>query len=110
MTGPTWLIDKSALARLAHSLEPETWSNRIERGLVHISNLTRLEVGYSAQSGDVARREFREPPLAAMPVEYLTPKLKTAHWKCSYCWPIADNTAGRRSPISSSLPPPSYRD
>lgn len=39
MTEPTtWLIDKSALARLAHSVEPETWSNRIERGLVHISN------------------------------------------------------------------------
>ncbi|MGV2581461.1 PIN domain nuclease [Mycobacterium avium] len=77
MTEPTtWLIDKSALARLAHSVEPQTWSNRIERGLVHISNVTRLEVGYSAQSGDVARREFRESPLAAMPVEYLTPKIE----------------------------------
>lgn len=67
MTEPTWLIDKSALARLAHSLESGTWSNRIERGLVHISNVTRLEIGYSAQSGDVTRREFRESPLAAMP-------------------------------------------
>lgn len=76
MTEPMWLIDKSALARLAQSLERETWSNRIERGLVHISNVTRLEVGYSAQSGDVARREFRESPLAAMPVEYLTPKIE----------------------------------
>ncbi len=76
MTEPTWLIDKSALARLAHSHEPETWSNRIERGLVHISNITRLEVGYSAQSGDAARREFRQSPLAAMPVEYQTPKIE----------------------------------
>ena len=76
MTEPTWLIDKSALARLAESSDPDLWSNRIERGLVHISNVTRLEIGYSAQSGDVVRREFRESPLAAMPVEYLTPKIE----------------------------------
>lgn len=76
MTEQKWLIDKSALARLTYSLDPVTWSNRIERGLIHISNVTRLEIGYSAQSGDVARREFRESPLAAMPVEYLTPKIE----------------------------------
>jgi predicted nucleic acid-binding protein len=76
MTEPKWLIDKSALARLAVSSDPDLWSNRIERGLVHISNVTRLEIGYSAQSGDVARREFRESPLAAMPIEYLTPKVE----------------------------------
>ena len=76
MTEPKWLIDKSALARLAVSSDPDLWSNRIERGLVHISNVTRLEIGYSAQSGDVARREFRESPLAAMPIEYVTPKIE----------------------------------
>ena len=76
MNDPKWLIDKSALARLAHSTDPDLWSNRIERGLVHISTVTRLEIGYSAQSGDAARREFRESPLAAMPVEYLTPKIE----------------------------------
>jgi hypothetical protein len=71
-----WLIDKSALVRLAHSADPDLWANRIERGLVHISNVTRLEIGYSAQSGAAARREFRASPLAAMPVEYLTPKIE----------------------------------
>lgn len=71
-----WLIDKSALVRLAHSEDADLWANRIQRGLVHISNVTRLEIGYSAQSGEVARREFRESPLAAMPVEYLTPKIE----------------------------------
>lgn len=76
MTEQKWLIDKSALARLADSHDPDLWSNRIERGLVHISNVTRLEVGYSAESGVVARREFRESPLAAMPVEYLTPRIE----------------------------------
>lgn len=76
MSELTWLIDKSALARLAQSRDPDLWSNRIERGLVHITNVTRLEIGFSAQSGDVARREFRESPLAAMPVEYLTPRIE----------------------------------
>jgi hypothetical protein len=76
MTEQRWLIDKSALVRLAHCGDPDLWSNRIERGLVHISNVTRLEIGYSAQSGDVARREFGESPLAAMPVEYLTPTIE----------------------------------
>ena len=76
VTESSWLIDKSALARLAQSSDPDLWSNRIERGLVHISNVTRLEIGYSAESGEVARREFRESPLAAMPVEYLTPKIE----------------------------------
>ena len=76
MTEQEWLIDKSAVVRLAYSPDQDLWANRIERGLVHISNVTRLEIGYSAQSGDVARREFREPPLVAMPVEYLTPKIE----------------------------------
>lgn len=76
MTEQAWLIDKSALARIAQSSDLELWSNRVERGLVHISNVTRLEVGYSAQSGDTARRQFTESPLAAMPVEYLTPRIE----------------------------------
>lgn len=76
MTEQGWLIDKSALVRLASSPDRDLWANRIERGLVHICNVTRLEVGYSAQSGDVARREFRKSPLAAMPIEYLTPTIE----------------------------------
>jgi predicted nucleic acid-binding protein len=71
-----WLIDKSALVRLARSADAELWSNRIERGLLRISTLTRLEIGYSARTGVAARREFRGPPLAAMPVEYLTPAIE----------------------------------
>ena len=76
MTEQAWLADKSALARLAQGSDLELWRNRIERGLVRISNLTRLEIGYSAQSGELARRQFAESPLAAMPVEYLTPKIE----------------------------------
>lgn len=73
MVVTAWLIDKSALVRLATSPDAEEWASRISRGLVRISTLTRLEVGFSAQSGDMLRRSSAEPPLSAMPVEYLTP-------------------------------------
>ncbi|CCK62378.1 Conserved protein of unknown function with PIN domain (fragment) [Mycobacterium canettii CIPT 140070017] len=42
MTDQRWLIDKSALVRLTDSPDMEIWSNRIERGLVHITGVTRL--------------------------------------------------------------------
>jgi predicted nucleic acid-binding protein len=68
-----WLVDKSALVRLGESPDAEKWATRIERGLVRITTVTRLEVGYSARSAAQARAAFRTPPIAAMPVEYLTP-------------------------------------
>ena len=68
----TWLIDKSALVRLPTSPDAELWAERIERGLVRITTVTRLEVGYSARSGLELRAGLRNPPLAAMPVEFLT--------------------------------------
>ncbi len=53
----TWLIDKSALVRLGASPRARDWATRIERGLIAISTVTRLEVGYSALSaGDFAPR------------------------------------------------------
>lgn len=76
MTERGWLIDKSALVRVANSPDIDEWNNRIERGLVHITNLTRLEIGYSARSGAAARHDFGESPLAAMPVEYMTPAIE----------------------------------
>ncbi len=69
----TWLIDKSALVRLAASPDAAQWASRIERALVRITTVTRLEVGYSARSGPELRSKLRQPPLASMPVEYLTP-------------------------------------
>lgn len=71
-----WLIDKSALVRLADSPDARDWANRIERGLVRVTTVTRLEVGYSARSGGQARTAMRAAPLAAMPVEYLTPAIE----------------------------------
>lgn len=72
----TWLIDKSALVRLSGSPDAEDWARRIERGLVRITSVTRLEVGYSARSADEFRAGVRQPPLSAMPLEYLTPAIE----------------------------------
>jgi len=71
-----WLIDKSALVRLAASPEAGEWAARIERGLVRVTTVTRLEAGYSARSGPELRAGFRQPPLSSMPVEYLTPAIE----------------------------------
>lgn len=72
----TWLIDKSALVRLATVDDAEEWATRIERGLVRISTVTRLEIGFSARSGAELRDAARLPPLSGMPVEYLTPAVE----------------------------------
>ena len=72
----TWLIDKSALVRLAASPDAAEWATRIERGLVRITTVTRLEAGYSARSGPDLRAGFQRPPLSSMPVEYLTPAIE----------------------------------
>jgi predicted nucleic acid-binding protein len=72
----SWLIDKSALARLAHSVDAEQWAERIQRGLVRITTVTRLEVGFSARSGQDIREAGSQAPLASMPVEYLTPAIE----------------------------------
>jgi predicted nucleic acid-binding protein len=69
----TWLIDKSALVRLAASPDAADWAGRIERGLVRVTTVTRLEIGYSARTGQDLREGLRQPPVSAMPVEYLTP-------------------------------------
>ncbi|HEV7209781.1 MAG TPA: PIN domain nuclease [Mycobacteriales bacterium] len=71
-----WLIDKSALVRIGRSNDAQLWAERIERGLVRITAVTRLEVGYSARAGRDARRALVRSPLAAMPVEYLTPAIE----------------------------------
>jgi predicted nucleic acid-binding protein len=71
-----WLVDKSAFARLHVAADAEEWANRIERGLVRISTVTRLEVGYSARSGGDHRLLLDGPPIASMPVEYLTPRIE----------------------------------
>jgi hypothetical protein len=70
------LIDKSAMVRLATSPDAAEWAGRIQRGLVHITTVSRLEIGYSARSGTDLRTALSRPPLASMPVQYLTPAIE----------------------------------
>jgi predicted nucleic acid-binding protein len=71
-----WLVDKSALARIAESPDATEWAARIERGLVYITTVTRLEVGFSARNGGDLRRAVRRAPLSKMPVVCLTPAIE----------------------------------
>lgn len=72
----SWLIDKSALVRLAASPDVADWAGRMRRGLVRITTVTRLQVGYSARSGPDLRAGLQRPPLSSMPIEYLTPAVE----------------------------------
>lgn len=78
MAVTNWLIDKSAYVRLqlGQATDREEWSARISRGLVRLSAITRLELGYSARSGEAGRQQFVTPPLALMPIEHLTPAIE----------------------------------
>jgi predicted nucleic acid-binding protein len=73
VSATVWLIDKSALIRLSSSPVRDEWFERIARGLVRITTLTMLEIGYTARSGTDLQDELHRPPLALMPMEYLTP-------------------------------------
>lgn len=78
MAVTSWLIDKSAYIRLqlGQAADRDEWGARISRGLVRLSTITRLELGYSARSGEAGRRQFAAPPLSLMPVEHLTPAIE----------------------------------
>jgi hypothetical protein len=101
-----WLIDKSALVRLGDSPAAEEWASRIERGLVRITTMTRLEVRYSARTAAEARSAFRTPPISAMPVEYLTPAIEDRALEVQLMLvnETRATTAPHQSP-TSSLPP-----
>ncbi|WP_423919490.1 PIN domain-containing protein [Candidatus Poriferisodalis sp.] len=68
-----WLIDTSALVRLEIALGADEWTMRVQRGLVRISTITKLELGYSARTAEDHRRDLAGLPVSAMPVEHLTP-------------------------------------
>jgi len=76
VTTSVWLIDKSALIRLPTSPARDEWYQRIERGLIRVTTLTLLAIGYSARSGADLQDELHRPPLALLPIEYLTPAIE----------------------------------
>jgi len=71
--GAEWLIDKSALVRLGPSAEATMWAGRIQRGLVRVTTVTLLEVGYSARDASDLDAGLHGSPVASMPIEYATP-------------------------------------
>lgn len=83
MAVTNWLVDKSAYVRMqaGQAAHIEDWNTRIERGLVRLSTITRLEFGFSARSGDAGREAFGLPPLLLMPIEYLTPAMEDRAWE-----------------------------
>ncbi len=78
MAVTSWLVDKSAYARMqtGQAASMAEWNSRIERGLLRLSTVTRLELGFSARSGEVGREAFGLPPLSLMPIEHLTPAME----------------------------------
>lgn len=68
-----WLIDKSAYERLDRSPDAGLWVERINRGVVYVSGLTLLEMGYSARNAADWEAAMHRPPVANLLIEYLTP-------------------------------------
>lgn len=71
-----WLVDTSALVRLHRAADASEWAARVQRGLVRVAAVTRLEVGYSSRSGRDLRSAATSPPLSSMPIEYQTPSIE----------------------------------
>lgn len=71
-----WLIDKSAYVRVSLCPDAEKWATRARRGLVRITTITLLEIGFSARSARDYRVSLEERPLAEMPMEYITPTIE----------------------------------
>ena len=72
----SWLIDKSAYARLDESPDFDLWLNRINRGFVYASSVTLLEMGWSARTGRHWHLLVEEPPTVNLLIEYLTPAME----------------------------------
>lgn len=103
MAVTSWLIDKSAYVRLqlGQVANRDEWGTRISRGLVRLSTITRLELGYSARSGEAGRGQFALPPLALMPIEHLTPAGEDRAFEVQML--LADRGQHRAPPIPDLL-------
>jgi predicted nucleic acid-binding protein len=69
-------MDRSALIRLNSAVEGVERAGRIDCGLIRISTVTRLAVGYSTRTAADHRTLLTEPAISSMPVECLTPKIE----------------------------------
>lgn len=58
------------------SPDVDRWLDRISRGLVCVSAVTLLEMGFSARNGPDWRGSILGPPISLMPVQYATPAME----------------------------------
>ena len=98
-----WLIDKSAYVRmqLGQASDADRWNSRIERGLVRVSTITRLEIGFSVRTGEDGRMILAVPPLSLMPLERLTPSMEDRAWEVQML--LADHGQHRAPSIPDLL-------
>ena len=71
-----WLVDASALAVIPRSPDVDLWSSRIQRGLIHVSTVTRMEVAFTARNGPDLRRLLTTSPMSALITESVTPAIE----------------------------------
>jgi hypothetical protein len=102
-----WLIHKSALVRLGASPDVAEWARRIERGLVRITTVTQLEVGYSARSGADLRAGAAPAACLGDAGGALHPVIEDRAVEVLTLLADREQPARRRFPISSSPPRPS---
>lgn len=76
VTATRWLIDKSAFVRLSLSADPESWLERIDRGLIGITTVTLLELGFSARSAKDWTAGMTLPPVSRLLLENSTPAIE----------------------------------
>ncbi len=86
-----WLIDKSALNRI--NAASDEWLSRIQRGLVRISTVTLLEIGFSTCNGADHRLTLGESHASLMTVEHITPAIEARAVKIQML--LADHIACR---------------
>lgn len=76
MTTDRWMIDKSAYVRLNQSRDVDLWLERIDRGLIGVTTVTLLELGFSARSAKEWRAGMTRPPVSGLLVEAMTPAIE----------------------------------
>ena len=70
----SWLIDKSALARMPDHSEEPVWSERVDRGLVHVCAITLLKLGYSTRNAAQHAKLLGSVPLSRMIIQWDVPE------------------------------------
>jgi hypothetical protein len=101
--GDDRLARRQVCARpIRQSAEVHEWADRIERGLIRITTITRFEVGYRLAPGDF-RPALAVARLSSMPWSTSPPRSKTAPSRSNPRSPIGASNVRPRSLTSSLL-------